>query len=103
MRTAGYVTSVGTTVIFTVPFAVPIIGAPTVTVASGNGFILRQNNKYTHGSDSSTYTTPVSYTATIAQWCGVYIEAKFSDAQAALNVINNAPIGIYWNGTITFS
>lgn len=103
IRTSGYVTASGTTVIFTVPFAVPIIGSPTVTVSSGSGFVLRQNNAYTHGSSSSTYVTPDSYIAYVAQWCGVYIEAKFSSSQAAINVINNNPIGIYWNGIITFS
>ena len=100
IRTAGYVTNSGKDVSFLVPFAVPIVGSPTVTVASGNGFTLRQGSNYTHGSSASSYTIPSSYSATVAMWCGVYITAVFSDTT---NVINNDAIGIYWNGTITFS
>jgi uncharacterized repeat protein (TIGR02543 family) len=100
LRTAGYVTNAGKDVTFLVPFAVPIVGAPTATVASIQGFVLRQGNKYTHGSSSSVYVTPDSYVAAVSMFCGVYITAKFSDTT---NVINNDSIGIYWNGTITFS
>lgn len=100
LRTAGYVTNSGKEVSFIVPFAVPIVGSPTVTVTSGNGFTLRQGSKYTHGSSASAYTIPTSYTATVGMWCGVYVTATFSDTT---NVTNNDSIGIYWNGTITFS
>jgi uncharacterized repeat protein (TIGR02543 family) len=100
IRTAGYVTNDGKDVSFLIPFAVPIIGSPTVTVTSGNGFTLRQGSKYTHGSSASTYTTPDSYTAVVAWCCGVYVTAKFSDTT---NVTNNDSIGIYWNGTVTFT
>jgi hypothetical protein len=100
LRTAGYVTNAGKDVTFTVPFAVPIIGSPTVTVSSLNGFILRQGNNYTHGSTASVYVVPDSYEATVSQWMGVTITAKFSNIT---NVTNNDAIGIYWNGAITFS
>lgn len=100
LKTAGYVTNAGTDVAFLVPFACPIVGNPTVTVTSNSGFVLRQDGKYTHGSSASTYTIPASYTAVVSQFCGVYITAKFSDVT---NVINNAPIGILWSGTITFT
>ena len=100
MLTAGYVTNAGTEVSFWVPFTRYIVGSPTVTVASGNGFILRQNNAYTHGSSATVYTKPTSYKATVYANNGVWITATFSNTT---NVINNAPIGINWNGTITFS
>lgn len=100
IRTAGFVTNAGKDVSFYVPFSVPIIGAPVVTVTSINGFVLRQDNKYTHGSASSTYIVPDSYSANVAQWLGVYITAHFTDVT---NVVNNDAIGIYWNGTIAFS
>ena len=100
IRTAGYVTNNGTEVSFLVPFAEPIIGSPTVSVSSVNGFTLRQGAKYTHGSASGTYATPTKYTASVAMLCGVYVTATFSDTT---NVTNNDSIGIYWNGTITFS
>lgn len=100
IRTAGYVTNSGKDVVFLVPFAVPIVGSPTVTVASGNGFTLRQGAKYTHGSSATAYVIPDSYSAILAMWCGVFVTASFSDTT---NVTNNDSIGIYWNGTITFS
>ena len=96
----GYLTSSGRSVNFTVPFSVPIIGSPTVSVTSGNGFTLRQGGKYTHGSAASTTVTPDSYSAAIISTGGVRITAIFSDTT---NVTNNDSIGIYWNGTITFS
>lgn len=100
IRTAGYVTNSGQDVSFYVPFSMPIIGSPTVTVTSGNGFTLRQGNSYTHGSSASAYAKPASYSATLSMYLGVYITASFSDTT---NVTNNDTIGIYWNGTITFS
>lgn len=100
IRTAGFVTNGGTEVYFWVPMTVPIVGAPTVTVASNFGFCLRQGNKYTHGSSSSANVMPDSYTASIAMFHGVQIKAVFSDTT---NVTNNDAIGVYWSGTITFS
>ena len=100
VKTAGYVTNSGKDVTFTVPLSMPTIGSPTVTVTSGNGFALRQNNTYTHGSSASVTVTPDSYSASVTMLGGVTIVAKFTDTT---NVINNNAIGIYWHGTITFS
>lgn len=100
IRTSGWLTNANKNVNFFVPFAVPIVGSPTVTVASGNGFILRQNGSYTHGSGSSTYVFPSTYTASIAGFHGVVITAEFSDTT---NSTNNDTIGIQWHGTITFT
>lgn len=100
LRTAGYVTNSSKDVSFWIPMAVPIVGSPTVTLTSGQGFVLRQGNKYTHGSTASTYVTPTSYEAAITMFNGIYVKAVFEDTT---NVTNNDAIGIYWNGTITFS
>ena len=100
VKTAGYVTNSKKDVTFTVPFTVPIVGAPTITVTSNSGFVLRQGDKYTHGSSADVYVIPESYTAVVGMYGGVTITAKFSDTT---NVVNNSPIGILWNGTITFS
>ena len=100
LRTSGYVTDAGKQVSFLVPLAMPIIGSPTVTVTSINGFVLRQDDKYTHGSTASVLVKPDSYSASMGMYYGVTVNAVFSNTT---NVINNAPIGIYWNGTITFS
>ena len=100
LRTSGYVTNSGKDVSFWIPFSMPIVGSPAVTVASGSGFIFRQGNKYTHGSSAEVYVTPTSYEATATFANGVYVKAVFSNTT---NVTNNDSIGIYWNGTITFS
>lgn len=100
IKTAGFVTNSGTEVHFTVPLAKIIAGSPTVTVTSADGFMLRQNKLYTHGSTSSTYVTPSSYSCSRNASMGVVIIANFTDTT---NVTNNDAIGIVWDGTITFS
>lgn len=100
LRTAGYVTNGGKDVSFWIPFSEPIVGSPTVTVTSGSGFVFRQGNSYTHGSSASAYVKPDSYEAAATMINGVYVKAVFSNVT---NVTNNDAIGIYWNGTITFS
>ena len=97
---SGYVTNGGKDVSFHVPVSLPIIGSPKASATSNNGFVLRQGTKYTHGSGAETYTHPSSYSATVSRYGGVYVTASFSDAT---NVTNNDSIGIYWNGTITFT
>lgn len=99
-RGAGYVTNSSKDVSFWIPFACPIVGSPTVTVASGDGFVFRQGSKYTHGSSAEVYVKPTSYEAATTAWNGVYIKATFADIT---NATNNDATGIYWNGTITFS
>lgn len=100
--TAGYVTGSGRSLLFMVPLGRQIIGNPTVTASSGNGFIVRQNNKYCYGSSSTAWVYPSSYT--VSKYgdgnVGVVINASMPNE---LNVTNNSPIGIRWNGTITFS
>lgn len=99
-RGAGYVTNAGKDVAFFIPLAVPIVGSPTVTAASNQGFVLRQGTKYTHGSGAETYASPTSYEASASMFHGIYIKATFSDTT---NVTNNDAIGIVWSGTITLS
>ena len=100
LRTAGYVTNSGKDVTFYLFTDKPIIGKPTVTVTSVDGFILRQGGKYTHGSSSTTYVIPDSYSTAANDICGVSIVARFS---SNADCTNNDAIGILWTGTITFS
>lgn len=100
IRTAGYVTNGSKDVIFWIPLTMPIIGSPTITLTSNNGFILRQGNKYTHGSAADVYVTPASYEAIGVMYSGIYAKGSFN---TTTNAINNETVGIYWNGTITFS
>lgn len=101
LYTAGFVTSGGASIRFLVPLAKPIIGNPTVTITSGSGLTLRQGTKYTHGSTSTTSVKPSKYETIGDTDCnGIAIVATMSDTT---NVTNNDTLGIYWNGTITFS
>lgn len=103
IKTAGYVTSSGQNVYFTVPITKPVIGSPTVTVSSNNGFILRQNG-YTHGCNGAAtpavYVKPTSYYVESNFNSGFIITAVFD---ITTDVENNSPIGIHWSGTITLS
>lgn len=99
-RTAGYVTNSGKDISFWLPTSRPILGSPTVTVTSLDGFVFRQGSKYTHGSSASEFTKPASYEASATYSNGIYIKAVFTDTT---NVTNNDALGIYWDGKITFS
>lgn len=97
LETAGYITSSKTEIYFHIPFSKPIMGSPTITV-SGT-LKLRQGNSYTHGSASGTAITPDSYK--------VYVKEGLINVTATestvTNATNNDSIGIFFNGTVTFS
>lgn len=97
--TSGYLTNNKQNLYFTVPLSKPVIGSPTVTAVSVSGFILRQDNNYTHGSSADTFVTPTSYITKLTE-AGIYIGAVFS---TTTNAVNNEPIGVHWSGKITFS
>ena len=103
-RTAGYVTNGKKDVSFWVPLAKPIIGSPTATVDLGGGFIFRQGDKYTHGSNGASnpvvYAYPTKCTASVTTNYGIYVTASFTDTT---NAVNNDPVGIYWICKITLS
>lgn len=96
---AGFLTSSKTQVRFTIPLCKPIIGSPTVNVSSDTGFVLRQAENYTHGSASSTYVKPSSYSFTVTDE-GIRVTATFSNTT---NAVNNDTIGIEWIATLTLS
>lgn len=119
VKTAGYVTNSKQDVTFTIPLSIPVVGNTTITVTSNNGFVLRQGDKYTHGSAADVYVTPDSYSVAANKhyyldntWgnysqstsntliTNITVTAKFSNVT---NATNNDAIGILWNGTITFS
>lgn len=101
IATSGFVTDSAKSIRFTVPLSKPIIGSPTITVTSNTGLQLRQNGQYTHGSAAGTLVFPTSYNAVSTNGGNhVVIYAKMSDTT---NAINNAAIGVWWSGHITFS
>ena len=99
IHTAGYVSTKGTTVYFTIPLTRYVLGDPTITFTSTTGFMIRQNGKYTHGSDTGKYVKPKSVEVTVNSF-GIRVNAVFSNTT---NAVNNAPCGIAWSGNITFS
>ena len=105
ITTAGILTADKTSVQFCIPLSKPVLGYLEADVDTENseGFILCQNNKYTHGSDgvSQLYVCPGEYKVSIVDGMGVKICANnFSDLT---NAIDNSPIGIVWKGIIVFS
>lgn len=96
---AGYISSSGNNVHFTIPLYKAIIGSPTISLTSSPGFVIRQNNSYLYGSDGDTCVQPLSYSTTFTSY-GIRVIATFSNST---NVINNSPCGIYWSGTIILS
>lgn len=101
MHTSGYTTSSSAHIRFIVPLAKPVIGNPTISIASVAGITVRQNNQYTHGSSATAYEKPSSYSVIgNAAWNFIIVNAVMS---STTNATNNSPVGITWNGTITFS
>lgn len=99
IHTAGFVSTGGTKVYFTIPLTRYVLGDPTITFTSTTGFMIRQNGKYTHGSADGTYVKPKSVEVTINSF-GIRVNATFSKTT---NAVNNTPCGIAWSGNITFS
>lgn len=99
VATCGYATSAGKELYFVIPLTKPIIGSPTVSIASISGLILRQNNSYPHSS--SSWCKPSAYRAiNYNNGHGVGVLAAFSNNTG---VTNNSPIGIDASVKITFS
>lgn len=97
---AGYTTNSKKEVHCMIPLSKPVVGTPTITVTPTSGFILRQEDKYTHGSGASTYAVPTKIEAYAYHAAGVRIIATFADTT---NAINNAPVGVMFIGNIDFS
>lgn len=95
----GFVSGSTKNIYFSIPLAKPVIGTPTVTVASVNGIRVRQNEHYSHGSTSDNYAAPTSYSANLSAGNHIQITAVMSDTTYG---VNNSPCGIQWSGTITF-
>ena len=98
--TAGFVTTSSKEIYFVVPLGKPVIGNPTVSVASINGLTLRQNGAYKCGSTGSSATKPSRYGATVVNSNAIRITAAWDNSTDATN---NDTIGIYASIKITFS
>jgi hypothetical protein len=104
--TSGF-TANSADVYFTLFLSRPVFGATSVivdAVVSDNsgvdpGFVLRQNNTYTHGTGSSTKKQPNTYTAYLLNENHVCIKASFASSGGATA---NSSIGVQWSGAICF-
>lgn len=122
LYTAGYVTNGGADVRFVIPLSMPVFGNPTATFTSVTELVLRQNNKYTHGSawnsSSSTYTSATISTMSIDDGRKDNYEFDHTDIgsrpiysslpvtiklASTVDAINNETIGIRFTGTVTFT
>lgn len=100
MGTAGFVTTSSKEIYFVVPLGKPVVGNPTVSVASINGLTLRQNSAYKCGSTGSSATKPSRYGAAVVDSNAIRITAAWDYSTDAAN---NDTIGIYASIRITFS
>lgn len=100
IQTSGYVTNAKTEIHFMVHLAKPIVGTPSIALTSDDGFVLRQNDKYTHGSSASVHVIPTSYQAYAYHGVGVRVVAVFENTT---NAVNNSAIGVHWSGSIVLS
>lgn len=98
--TSGYLTSSATSVFFIISLSKPVIGNPTVSLSSSNGFVLRQNGKYTHGTASGSFKAPASYSAWLLDCNTIQVKAVFNDVT---NTTNNDTIAVQWDGTVIFN
>lgn len=97
----GYVTTGGKEVAMYVPLSRPIIAGGSVSVASVNGLIIRQNGKYLYSSSASNSVNPSSFRAAIVgSGCGVNIVATFGNT---VNATVNDVCSITASIKITFS
>ena len=62
----GWISAAKKNVYFGIPLSRPIIGRPTVSVASVSGLMVRQAGKYVYGCTSSAFVKPSSYTASLS-------------------------------------
>lgn len=100
MGTAGFVTTGSKEIYFVVPLGKPVIGNPTISVASINGLTLRQNSAYKCGSTGSSAAKPSRYGAAVVDSNAIRITAAWDNST---NAANNDTIGIYASIRITFS
>lgn len=100
VRLAGYVTNDGKDLHFEIPLCKPIIGSPTISVTSADGFIIRQNDGYRFGSSTNTRVHPNSILEIYyIHGFGLHVCVRFSKDT---DIIDNDTIGIDASLNISF-
>lgn len=101
---AGFVSTSGTVVFFSIPLSKPIIGSPSVAAANASstgGLRVRQAGNYVYGATSSTHAKPSSYKAAVSGE-GNYVRIEATMANST-NAVNNDACGVHALIKITFS
>lgn len=97
---AGFINNNEKEIQFSISLNRPLIGSPTITAASVNGLVIRQEGKYLYGSGGGAYAKPSKYSC-LVQGNMIVITATMANNT---NVINkNDAIGIYASIKVTFS
>ena len=101
VHTAGFITTNGSQIYFTVPLHNRISKSCNVVAASVAGMVIRQNGEYLFGSGANdSYTFPREYAVVNQGENHLTICATFNPTGT---YINNAAAGIVWSGRITIS
>lgn len=100
---AGFISSSGGKVYFSIPLSKPVIGGCSVSVTSVGGITVRQNRQYVYGSTSSAGVALAAskYTA-VVDTHGTFIRI-IATMPNTTNAINNAPCGIHADIKLTFA
>lgn len=97
---AGFVTTAGTEVFFTITPNKVLYGVTGATFTSAPQVQIRCDAKYCYGSSASVYVAPASTSIELIGG-NLIIKLKFSNTT---NIVNNSPVGIWAkNFTIKFS
>lgn len=97
---AGFINNNEKEIQFSIPLNRPLIGSPTVTAASVNGLVIRQEGKYLYGSGGGSYAKPSKYNCLI-QGNTIVITATMANNTNVTT--KNDAIGVYASIKVTFS
>lgn len=97
--TSGVVSNSAKKVSFFVPLSKPIIGSPTITLATGSSLIITQGGKYTHGSAASTSATPSSWSFKILPG-GISVISNHANTE---NSVTHDSCAILFSGVFVLS
>ncbi len=100
LRTAGILTGGSQMIMFTIPLNRPVT-ATRVSLSNGR-MTIRQNNSYLFGSSSENTDIPSTATMNLLIESKTFISVFIKLAES-IGGTNNAPIGVSFDGVLTFS
>ena len=97
---AGFINNNEKEIQFSISLNRPLIGSPTITVASVNGLVIRQGGRYLYESGGGSYAKPSKYSCSVQ---GNMIVITATMANNTNVITKNDTIGVYASIKITFS